>query len=343
MELDAALRGVDYQAYVEDGDRPLPQSSSPEVVAHVLAALETTPGMAVLEVGTGSGYSAALLSYLVGDAGRVVSIDVDPVLTARAEGLLRADGRSNVSLATGDARRAMPVAGPYDRMVVWATADAIPGEWVAALHGGGRIVAPVQLAPLEGAAPVACIALHNGEPHTVRFTWGSFIPLTEAPVRDFAALAARRGDVRRDEAAGTAWLSAPWLRAASSDLRRRLEALLTGLRPGPELLQPPERPEDLWWFLVATAPRGLTAAGIPASGATFGHGGPDGLALLRRGPGEGAGRCLIAGNAMRSVLQLQGWIRTWQARGRPGLGQLEGTCRWDEGACAWRVAATVRA
>ncbi|MEV0823903.1 methyltransferase domain-containing protein [Nonomuraea rubra] len=114
-----ALACVDRPAYtVLPGGAALPQVPGPAVVAGMLERLEVEPGHRVLEIGTGSGFSAAVLSRLVGAGGHVTSIDIDARLTGRAARLLADDGCRNVRLVTGDGTRwapTAPAAGDQER------------------------------------------------------------------------------------------------------------------------------------------------------------------------------------------------------------------------------------
>lgn len=127
-----------------DGGVPVSSSSQPGLMARMLAQLDVRPGMDVLEIGTGTGYNAALLGTLVGPGGRVRTVDLDPAITAAAEHHLATAGASNVTVETADAWDLGP--GPrYDRIVatvgVWDLAPA----WVARLATDGRLVAPLWL------------------------------------------------------------------------------------------------------------------------------------------------------------------------------------------------------
>ena len=111
--------------------------SQPQVVAHMCALLDVRPGHRVLDVGTGSGYHAAVLAEL---GGRVWSIERDPVLSRAAA--LALDGR--VELLVGDGSLGWPDAAPYDAINVAAAAQgAIPSALLEQLAPEGRLVLPV--------------------------------------------------------------------------------------------------------------------------------------------------------------------------------------------------------
>lgn len=126
-------------------NRPLPIGggqtiSQPLVVARMCALLALDGSERVLDVGTGSGYHAALLARL---AEHVWSVERDPALSAGAAERLRAAGVANVTLAIGDGARGLPDAAPFDAVNVAAAAPAIPPALEEQLAPGGRLVAPV--------------------------------------------------------------------------------------------------------------------------------------------------------------------------------------------------------
>jgi protein-L-isoaspartate(D-aspartate) O-methyltransferase len=116
--------------------------SQPLVVARMCELLELTGDETVLDVGTGSGYHAALLARL---ARHVYSIEVHASLSRKAAEALRAAGVHNVTLKVGDGSRGLPEHAPYDAINVAAAAGgAIPAALAEQLAPGGRLVAPVE-------------------------------------------------------------------------------------------------------------------------------------------------------------------------------------------------------
>ena len=119
-------------------------SSQPALMAQMLDQLSVEPGMAVLEIGTGTGYNAALLGQLVGPAGAVLTIDVDPVITGPARRHLAAAGASNVEVVTGDGWQ--PETGArFDRIEATVGVWDLSPAWVERLEPGGVLVAPLWL------------------------------------------------------------------------------------------------------------------------------------------------------------------------------------------------------
>jgi protein-L-isoaspartate(D-aspartate) O-methyltransferase len=123
------------------GVMPTSSASSPIIVAVMLAALEAHPEHRVCEVGTGTGYNAALLAHRLG-AAQVSSIEVDPDVAAQARKALSDTGYGEVRVITGDGTLGHPPGAPYDRMIATVAAHRIPYPWVEQTHPGGRILLP---------------------------------------------------------------------------------------------------------------------------------------------------------------------------------------------------------
>jgi protein-L-isoaspartate(D-aspartate) O-methyltransferase len=126
-------------------DAPLPVGcgqtiSQPYMVAVMTAALALGRHDRVLEIGTGSGYQAAILARL---AARVFTIERLPALTDGARCRLRALGCANVECRTGDGTLGWPEAAPFDAILVTAASPCIPAPLVSQLAPGGRIAVPV--------------------------------------------------------------------------------------------------------------------------------------------------------------------------------------------------------
>jgi protein-L-isoaspartate(D-aspartate) O-methyltransferase len=131
-------------AHIAYSDNPLPIGngqtiSQPYIVALMTELLELEGDETVLEVGTGSGYQAALLAYL---AQRVYTIERHTVLAEKAEKVLQRLGLTNVSVHVGDGSVGLQKYSPYQAIVVTAAAPRVPQQFFDQLSEGGRLVIP---------------------------------------------------------------------------------------------------------------------------------------------------------------------------------------------------------
>ncbi len=120
-------------------------ASQPSVVATMLEQLAVGPGHRVLEIGTGSGFNAALLSHLVGPSGHVSTIELDPALAAVASKNLERLGYDNVTVVVGDGCEGHRETAPFDRIIVTCAAFDLAPMWMEQMSESGRIVAPLVL------------------------------------------------------------------------------------------------------------------------------------------------------------------------------------------------------
>jgi len=126
-------------------DSPLPIGydqtiSQPYIVAYMTELLQVDTSHSVLEIGTGSGYQAAVLARL---ARQVYSIEIVPELGWRSAALLEELNYSNISVRIGDGYKGWPDAAPFDRIIVTAAPEEIPPELINQLKPGGRMILPV--------------------------------------------------------------------------------------------------------------------------------------------------------------------------------------------------------
>jgi protein-L-isoaspartate(D-aspartate) O-methyltransferase len=128
---------------------PVSASTQPAMMAIMLGQLGLGPAHRVLEVGTGTGYNAALIAYLIGSQESVVTIDVIPELIEQARANLAAAGYGSVRVVCGDGAAGVPDHAPYDRIIVTAGAWDLPTEWWAQLGPGGRIVLPLSIRGIQ--------------------------------------------------------------------------------------------------------------------------------------------------------------------------------------------------
>lgn len=184
----AAMREVPREVFVPAElaefayrDSPLPIEcgqtiSQPYIVALMAAALQLSPRDRVLEIGTGSGYAAAVLGRL---AKEVHTVERHAVLADGAAAVLSALGVNNVQVHTADGTLGWPAAAPYDAIVVTAAGPEVPAALIAQLAVGGRLVMPV--GEREGAQWL--LRLTRASEHETRreeLMGVRFVPLTGA-------------------------------------------------------------------------------------------------------------------------------------------------------------------
>ncbi|WP_435145018.1 protein-L-isoaspartate(D-aspartate) O-methyltransferase [Halobaculum sp. P14] len=150
-----ALRTVPRHEFVPDDrredaykDRPLPIGggqtvSAPHMVAEMCAVLDPEAGDEVLEVGTGSGYHAAITAELVGDDGAVYTVEYDETLAAEARETLDRLGYDDVAVRCGDGRDGWPEKAPFDRAYLTCAVPEFPPPILDQLRTGGVALAPV--------------------------------------------------------------------------------------------------------------------------------------------------------------------------------------------------------
>jgi len=114
--------------------------SQPYIVAAMTELLELRGSERVLEIGTGSGYQAAILTLL---AAEVFSIEIVPELARHAAGRLRRFGAPNIHVRQGDGYKGWPEEAPFDRVLLTAAPPELPAPLVRQVRKGGRLVAPV--------------------------------------------------------------------------------------------------------------------------------------------------------------------------------------------------------
>lgn len=139
----AFIRGLFSERAYEDMPLPIPCGqtiSQPSVVGLMSQALKVGARDTVLEVGTGSGYQAAVLSHL---ARRVYTVDRHKRLVSEARDVFDALGLTNITAFTADGSHGLPDQAPFDRILVTAAAEDPPGPLLAQLKVGGIMVVPV--------------------------------------------------------------------------------------------------------------------------------------------------------------------------------------------------------
>jgi protein-L-isoaspartate(D-aspartate) O-methyltransferase len=272
------------------GERGLPVSSSsqPAIMAIMLQLLELRPGHRVLEIGAGTGYNAALIAWLVGRDGAVVSVEIDPELADRARANLAAAGVERVEVVRGDGAEGWAPEAPYERLIVTAGADDLAPAWVEQLTDRGRLVLPLGLAgPSQ-----QCVALVRRGPSLAGH---QLCPCGFMPLRGSMAPTAGVPD---DELAG--WLAA-------------------GGRPTGDVIPFADIRAGFEAWLALTADHYVRPRTSPEEPLVFGLRDERGCALA---VGDGDQRSIVAfGDGAAAAAELVRAHRAWASE-RPGLSRL---------------------
>jgi protein-L-isoaspartate(D-aspartate) O-methyltransferase len=129
---------------VKDGI-PISASTQPSLMAAMLDQLDLRPGHRALEIGTGTGYNAALMAHIVGAKGHVVTVDLEEDIVAEARENLRRAGVQHVGCVCADGGNGYADAAPYDRIIVTVGSWDIPPALRRQLREGGRLVIPISI------------------------------------------------------------------------------------------------------------------------------------------------------------------------------------------------------
>ena len=167
----------DVRSYAySDGPLPIGEGqtiSQPYIVAFMTQALKLKPHHKVLEVGTGSGYQAAVLAEIVDS---VYTIEIVEPLGIRARGLLGSLGYNNVAVKIGDGYHGWEEHAPFDAIMVTAGAEAIPQPLIDQLQEGGRMIIPV--GPHKGVRQLVRLEKKNGKIKQRSLMAVRFVPFT---------------------------------------------------------------------------------------------------------------------------------------------------------------------
>ncbi|MDT3398138.1 ATP-grasp peptide maturase system methyltransferase [Streptomyces sp. B1866] len=198
---------VDGRLRPEDADGPVtgsPSSSStlPGLVVRMLEELDVADGHRVLEIGTGTGYSTALLCRRLGD-GRVTSVEIDPRVAEDAAAALRGLGH-RPALVVGDGLAGVPGNAPYDRVVATCSVRTVPRAWLEQTRPGGVVLVTLQgRLAASGLARLTVSGPARAEGRFLPGTVSFMIARTDAPpeLGDVSEVVARPGE-ERDTAVG---------------------------------------------------------------------------------------------------------------------------------------------
>ncbi|QCV55903.1 methyltransferase domain-containing protein [Thermoactinomyces vulgaris] len=301
----------------EDGSL-IPQISSDGAIRGSLELLDVQKGQRVLEIGTGSAYSTALIALLSGPDGKVVSLDIEPKLTRRARRMFEDQNLHQVQFETRDGRNGWAAGSPYDRIVAWTTPDLLPEAWKHQLKEGGWVVTPFKALPIADTNVVVRLIKRNGKLKGENVIPGSYIAMTERTPEEFFGpwIHAHWSG----EGENPWWVSSSWMeRPVDSDWVCQFLYLNPTTPPFPEV------GDELRAFLLAVNPDGLTTA-ERSDGSYIGYSSPEGFALLSLRDSQ-----WITTDERHAHVLIR-WRESWNRQKRPSYSRIK----------AWVVGKRVR-
>ena len=143
-KVDIATAYTDQPVFIRwHAGTPISSSTQPTMMAIMAEQLHLEPGCRVLEIGSGTGYNAAILAHIVGDSGGVITVDIDQDIVDEASGNLSKAGYGDVEVVRGDGFEGFSAGQPYDRIMVTVGARDVSPHWVEQLKNGGIMVVPL--------------------------------------------------------------------------------------------------------------------------------------------------------------------------------------------------------
>ena len=332
-----AYRDVAVVVQRNDDGLPVSASTQPTMMAIMLEQLGLAAGHRVLEIGTGTGYNAAVMAHIVGDQRSVVTIDIVPELIGRARGNLAAAGYEGITVICGDGAAGVPGQAPYDRIIVTAGVWDLAPQWLAQLAPGGRIVLPLSVRGIQLSVGLEAAGDHWASRPACRCSFvrmagaltGPEAVMAIGPQPGLRALAADGplpdAGALHEALSGPVATAPTGLRAAGTAQLADLDLWLTLTEPHLTRLnllgghaghasQAQQRIAGLMPFgclAEAGGPAGLGAAAVSAAGGPP-RPGPAGIVVQGYGPGGAS----LAGRLARQAA-------AWDELGRPGASRLE--------------------
>ncbi|TQM76171.1 protein-L-isoaspartate(D-aspartate) O-methyltransferase [Thermopolyspora flexuosa] len=332
---DAVARAVAAVPREHYTDHPhlggVPQATAQFAIERDLRRAGVRPGMRVLEIGTGTGYTGALLTELVGDDGHVVSVDIDPALVKRAAKLHAERGVANLTLLVGDGHLGAPDHAPFDAILGWATPTHIPHAWIRQARPGAIISTPIYLAPV--ARTVGHIrARVTGDGRLTEPQLGGAVYVDMGPkVNTSLGIPMFYLDARHDSPDGRiAWVSVAWRgHHPGHDPVTTLRMLMNPAHAEPVALGDSDEEQAIAWRDFRAYCAGRDNTHTPSSLTAYGTAGDVWISGIGFSSGKHAavltadGRFLANRSDSPALAKLRDHFRDWQLAGRPGIDALQ--------------------
>ncbi|WP_168188680.1 protein-L-isoaspartate O-methyltransferase family protein [Thermoflavimicrobium daqui] len=309
MKVEQAIQQVNRDYFVlQENGKMLPNTTSTKAIKKHLQFLEIREGDRVLEIGTGSGYSTALIAELIGQSGKVTSIDIDPAITERAKSKL--SSYAQIECIIGDGREGYQSNAPYNRVIAWTSTEYLPDSWGRQLAEAGFIVAPFRILTIADSMVMVRLKKDSGNLKGDRVEEGSYIPMTSEPVVNFFGHEVFAELVGEGE--HPYWASSHWMKKTSTE-KWEEKILQSTIKSSP--FEPIG--EDVRAFLLTKNPDGLTTAFHLNTGFWIGYSSPNGFALLS----YDENKWVVSDDQHAKVLS--DWINHWERLGKPSYEHLE--------------------
>jgi len=175
VPLERVYSGDVIPTRLNDKGEPISSSSEVAVMAVMTEQLELAEGHRVLEIGAGTGYNAAIIAQLVGDSGRVTTVDIDAEIAAETRARLDVAGYERVSVVTADGWDGLNAEAPHDRIVLTASTSDLSPAWVEQLTEDGILLVPLWMR--AGWQMLVAFRRHDGALRSVSARGGGFMAL----------------------------------------------------------------------------------------------------------------------------------------------------------------------
>jgi len=307
----------------------VPQATAQFAIERDLRRAGIQPGMRVLEIGTGTGYTGALLAELVGPDGHVVSVDVDPAPIQRAAKLHIERRVWNLTLIGADGHCGASEHAPFDAILAWATPTHIPQSWIEQACAGAVISTPIYVAPVARTVGHLRVTVTE-DGHLAHPQLGGAVYVDMGhEINHSLGVPIFYIDARHDAADGeVAWVSTAW-RLHFNDPAATLDILQNPAHRQFVPLGATEEDRALAWRNFRSYCAGREASGQRPSNLTaYGTAGSTWISGIGFSNGHHAAVLTSDGYFITDrpdsppLMRLRAFFQDWEQRGRPGIAAL---------------------